>query len=246
MEFTNVGVRKSSSKASVVSGGTEKQRALVRSLIAAIDGNAIRSVTIGRPPNGMRPVPSIGLYGNTYLTIRVRAYGSEPIADLAATWKMDLLAGAFRDTAKARGLATLLGYRGLIEYPPGRSPLGDSKLRHEGSGIAGSFVHDLSEEAPEALATRIRRQYERIAQAAGITRLTVSFVSPIKHAVIVDVNARNPRLALHGSTFLWSLGVEGLMLRVRMGEGKPFAVVISTARAQTGGSWGAGPGSERR
>lgn len=238
LKFTNLGLHRKTLGVGQVAGGTPKQRSLARFLMASIDGKAISSVTIGPPPRGMRPAPSEGLYGHTWLTIHVRAAGSEPVADLAATWKMALLAGAYRDAAKAGGLATVLGYNGLIEYPVDRSPLGDSKPREEGSAISGAFAHDVLAESPEALAAHIRREFERIAETASITHVTVSFIKPTNLAVIVDVRSIEPSRVLRKVSFLRSLRSEGLLLRIWTADGRPFAVRTLATRAHTGGSWG--------
>jgi len=238
--FINLGLQHRS-REGVARGGTPEQRSLARSLMASIDGRSIRSVAIGRPPGDVRPNRSMEFHGNTWLTVRARAAGSQPVHDMEAAWKIGLFVGAFRDTSKARGIATVLGYTGFVEYPAGTSPWGDSRPRELGSAISGGFVHGATKASPVALAERARRGYERIASEAGIERVTVSFVKSAHLAMIVDVRSRKPLRALDESGFLTSLGVEGLLLRVRTVKGEPFAVRALTARAATSASWGGLP-----
>jgi hypothetical protein len=229
MKFINTGLQRTSGS-TTIRGGMLRERALLRTLIDAIDSQSIRLVTVGPPPTPWRADPRQEIYGNKWLTIHVRAASSAPFAYGLASWKAHLVAGAFRDAAKARAIATVLGFRGVVEYPK-------EETRATGQVIAGTFVHDVSRASAGRLAEQIRRSYQALAEQARITLVRVSFVKPTQLAPLIDVVARRPDVVASHVSEITSLRPEGFLLRVRSLDGRPFALRSFAARSSSGASW---------
>lgn len=202
----------------------------MRSLIAAIDSKNILLVSLRRPPPpGWRADNRLGASGDTWVTIHVRSELT-PLEETTALWKADLLAGAFRDAARGRGLATVLGFTEVLEYPTGPP-------KANGQVIAGPFVHEFSDNSVTELAERVRRAFATTSPAGSIERVTVRFLRPIQLAPVVDVVARRP-LPTGNLGGLATLRLEGWLVRVHNSDGKPIAVISSASRASIGSSWG--------
>jgi hypothetical protein len=187
------------------------------------------------PAQGWQPSARLEAYGDDWLTIHVRS--EVGAGTVAATWKAELLGGAFRDAAHARSVATVLGLTRVVEYPSGRT-------RESGALKTGPFTHDVAQASPQEVARELRSGFEGIADEAGLERVVVRFIKPTRLAAVIDLFARDP--ALFGRVEApRSKGLEGWLVRLHGPSGKVVAIWSSSVRASSGGSWDSRLGARR-
>jgi hypothetical protein len=155
----------------------------------------------------------------------------DPFSYSEGEWQADLIVGAFRDRAKAQGVATLIGYETHINSHDG--------VKRGGAHVMSArFVHRASHASLETLANDIRRIFNGISDTAGLERLRVSFIKPTELAPIIEVKAQRPALLLPAETALSALKLEGWLLAVSTSDGQLFAVRAYARRTGSSAGWG--------
>ena len=155
---------------------------------------------------------------------------------IRATWEGELIAGALRDVAAERGLGPLDNFQISLHYPDGSITPNDSGF----GNVVRSQRFDAS--PPPVIERRIRTGLVD----AGLTPISISFVSALQTSPVVIAQADKPKAVVQASedAHYWSeiLGgdfqnYEGYYLELRDPAGKPFLISTSANRAGSSTGW---------
>jgi hypothetical protein len=214
--------RVTTNHATVVRGGTEAQREVLRKIVRGVDGRLVPIVRIGPPP--LSVLPSSGQRHTTawlYFPFPAR----DGVASQLAAWETRLVAGAFRDESAAQGLPRLIG--ATQPYP------------HFGPSSEG-FLGPANPPVIPGNAARLTRLIIGRLHKMGLTPLTIRFAQPdgLAPVVIARTNDRKARLGSWKPEG-WPLTdsrYEGLFFEVLNSRGVPVYFYAHTTRVQGGAS----------
>jgi hypothetical protein len=213
----------------VITGGTQEQQQLLRSIVRGIGSDQVPKVEIGSAPAQYDP------QRRTWLTFRLSGLKDDSQLGIWETW---LAAGAFRELSSSRGLPDVFGFS---------ESFADSTA---GSQDVDTFPtggsHLTSDVDAETLAASIRRNLA----AADLTLVWLQFARPFNLAPIVvartdDPNAGTPGWRPKGYPIANDSELEGSFFEVVDGSGKMVYYVAHATRLQSGMS-NAGFGSGLR
>ncbi len=194
----------------VIKGGTEGQRALLRSIMRGIDSRLV-------------PEVRVGFGSGAEVTFIIK--DGETTRNLA-TWQAWLAAGAFRELSRIHGLPEVSGYN--VNEPSLPIPFGHSFLPRNAD-------HATSNVGAETLTLSI----ERNLATAHLALVSLRFAKPFNLAPIVIARTDDPRAESTGWTpKLNPIGNDGLLeggfFEVIDASGKVVFFVAHSTRTQTG------------
>jgi hypothetical protein len=209
----------------VITGGTEEQQQLLRSIVRGIDSNDVPKVEIGSPP------APYDAKGGTWLTFRMAGLKNDSELGIWETW---LAAGAFRELSRSRGLPDVSGF--------GRSFADSSPGTQEADDFPTDASHPTSSVDAEALTATIMRNLAK----TRLSLVSLRFAKPFNLAPIVIARTDDPRAGNQGWVpKLNPIGddgeLEGSFFEVVDASGKVVFFVGHATRTQSGvGSTGHG------
>jgi hypothetical protein len=162
-----------------VSGGTGRERALLRRVIDRSGVTAVVAAHLGGPSGGFHQ-PGLWLR----LTVAVRSPNKAQALPLL--WQGELVEGAYRAVSVPAGLPDLAG----VVYER-RLPTG--KTLPWNAGIAGGNAPTRSDSRATATTTAITGRFTAAARAAGWTLRRVTLYRPDGLAAAVTLVAAHPR-----------------------------------------------------
>jgi hypothetical protein len=202
----------------VITGGTEEQQKLLRSIVRGIDSNDVPKVEIGSPPAPYRAK------GHTWLTFRLSGLQDRSYLGIWETW---LAAGAFRELSRSRGLPDVHGFgQSFADSVPGKE---------ETDTFPPDASHPTSAIPAETLSASIRRNLAK----ADLTLVSLRFAKPFNLAPIVIARTDDPTAGRDGWTpkgypIADDSQLEGSFFEVVNGSGKMVYFVAHATRMQAG------------
>jgi hypothetical protein len=209
----------------VITGGTPKQRQVLRSIMRGIDSNDVPKVEIGSPP------APYNAKGRIWLTFRMSGLKNDSQLGIWETW---LAAGTFRELSRSRGLPDVHGFgESFADSTPGSQ---------DTYTFPSDASHPTSNIDAETLTATIMRNLAR----AHLSLVSLRFARPFNLAPIVVARTDDPQAETRGWVpKLNPIGddgeLEGGFFEVVDASGKVVFFIGHATRTQSGvGSTGVG------
>jgi hypothetical protein len=229
--IVRVDPKQASASLAQIIGGSPRQRDELMRIARGVVEPSMTQIRVHRASTGWQPSPRLRAVGHTWLSVRMKPGSSGP-DQIKSTWVAALVAGAFRDRSHGTSLPEILGYTPILELP-GRKPLANGQL------IGGRQSHSTNPADVDTLSDSVKHALSDASdRSGGFSRVRLAFLKPTNFALFAEITARSPERA---AKFFYEnkpfMDLEGYLVVVRDGSGRPAFAQAYATRANYGAIW---------